>query len=413
MLALCAVAQDDHWVIEEETLEIVTPIRIKTITEKSEKINNPVRWQPVKTILPDGTKVSKDDVLATFVSAQSEFDLETLLLRQKVIDANLQRRLKNIDNKNLDLDDQMKVLEDKLAALKSKLERQKSEPTEDDIRIVEGRLRIAKMNLDASKKDYAKAQDRFKREMISRAELDAAEKDLREKEARHTYAVKTLEVTKNPPEREANIRITEGEIKMAELEIDKLAFEMKEQLKISEIQKEGAVINKQRIDREIKEKREDIEKITVKSPVDGFVSANTYDNSGVVPGTRMWHNFAFMEIPQMDTIAFKGVLLESRRQHHQENDRVMIRLNGYKDTPIEGRIKSISTLSHDLAEKDDVALNRDRRFGVNVFDVIIAVLQGADGRELAGGRRRHDAALMNLCHCRDQRFRFCRKSGQL
>ena len=371
LLALCAVAQEDSWVIAEETLEITTPIRVKTITEKSEKINNPVRWQPVKTILPDGTKVGKGDVLATFVSAQSEFDLETLLLRQKVIDSNLQRRLKNIDNRNLDLDDQMKVLEDKLAALNSKLERQKSEPTEDDIRIVEGRLRIAKMNLDASQKDYAKAQDRFRREMISRAELDAAEKDLREKEARHLYAVKTLEVTKNPPEREANIRITEGEIKMAELEIDKLAFEIKEQLKISEIQKEGAVINKQRIEREIKEKREDIEKITVKSPADGFVSANTFDNNEIVPGTRMWPNFAFMEIPQMDTIAFKGVLLESRRQHHQENDRVLVRLNGYKDTPIEGRIKSISTLSHDLAEKDDVALNRDRRFGVNVFDVII------------------------------------------
>ena len=362
---------EETYVVEERILGISSSIRVKAIAEKSEKISNPVRWQPVKTIIPDGSKVKAGDVLATFVSAQSEYDLETLLLRKKVIDANLQRRLKGIDNRNLDLDDQMSVLEDKLAALKSKLERQKSEPTEDDIRIVEGRLRIAAMNLEAARKDCEKAQDRFRREMISRAELDSAEKDLREKEARHLYATRELEYTRKPPEREANIRITEGEIKMAELEIDKLAFEIKEQQKISEIQKEGAVINKQRIDREIKEKREDIERVVVKAPQDGFVSANRFDNNDIVPGTRMWMNFGFLEMPQLDTMVFKGVLLESRRQYHQEGDKVEVRLNGYKDVPIMGRIKSISTLSHDLAEKENTALNRDRRFGVNVFDVII------------------------------------------
>lgn len=368
----------DTCVIKEKTLDIVTTIRVKTMTEKAEKINNPVRWQPIKTIVSDGLKVKKDDVLATFVSAQSEYDLQTLLLRQNVIDANLFRRLANIDNTNLDMADQMGVLEDKLASLISKLERQKSEPTADDIRIVEGRLRIATMNVEAARKDYAKDLDRFNRQMISRAELDASEKDLREKEARELFAKQELEATKNPPARDGQIRSVEIDIVTAKLEIEKLDFEIKEQLKISEIQRKGAVVNKERNEREIKEKREDIERITVKAPISGFVSVNRFDNNEIVPGTRMWPNYGFMEIPDLETIGFKGILLESRRQHHAEGDAVTLRLNGRKDAPVTGKIKSISTLSHDLAEKDDAGWNRDRKFGVKVFDVIITLDEETD-----------------------------------
>ena len=374
-LASCVFAQEasDVVTIEEKSLELVTTIRVKTQAEQSAKINNPVRWLPVKTIIPDGSKVEKGDVVTTFVGEPSEYELNRLLLQQDVIDSRLAQRIASIDNKNLDMDDQMGVLEDKLASLLSKLERQKSEPTADDIRIVEGRLRIARMNADAARKDYEKDKGRFERQMISRTELDASEKELREKEAKELFAQQELEATKNPPEREGNIRSTEIDIETTKLEIEKLAIDIKEQLQISEIQKEGAVVSKDRNERQIKEKREDIEHLTVKAPSDGFVSISRFDNNEIVAGTRMWPNYAFIEIPDMATMAFKGVLPEARRQFHAENDKVKVRLNGYKDLEFNAHIKTISTLSHDLAEKEDAGWNRERRFGVKVFDVAIVL----------------------------------------
>ena len=358
-LVLTAFGQEaaDVCTIEEKSLELVTTIRVKTQAEKASKINNPVRWLPVKSIISDGSKVSEGDVVATFVGEPSEYELNSLLLQQDVIDSKLKQRIADIDNKNLDMDDQMGVLEDKLASLISKLERQKSEPTADDIRIVEGRLRIAHMNAEAARKDYEKDKGRFERQMISRTELDSSERELREKEARELFARQELEATKNPPERAGSIRSTEIDIETAKLEIEKLAIDIKEQLQISEIQKEGAVVNKKRNERRIKEKQEDIDRIIVKAPVAGYVDLKRFSNNEIVPGTRMWPNYVFMEMPALDTIGFKGILLESRRQFHAEGDKVLIYINGRKDKPLKGRLKSISTLSHDLAEKENAEEN--------------------------------------------------------
>ncbi|MBQ6410401.1 MAG: HAD family hydrolase, partial [Atopobiaceae bacterium] len=44
-----------------------------------------------------------------------------------------------------------------------------------------------------------------------------------------------------------------------------------------------------------------------------------------------------------------------------ENDKVKVRLNGYKDKEFNAHIKTISTLSHDLAEKEDAGWDRERR----------------------------------------------------
>ena len=377
-ISLAQNVPQDTCRVEVKKLEYVSKVRIHTMTEQARKINNPVRWQPLQSIIADGALVKEGDVIATFVSKEAQYDLDVLQLRQRVIETQLSRRVSNIDNKNLDMSEQLDSLNDKLASLESKLERQKSEPTEDSIRIVEGRLRIAKMNLKAAEQDYAKAQDRFSREMISRTELESYESDLKDKRSKYIFAEQELEATKFPPERAADIRKTEIDIQVTKLEIERLEFETEQQLRISEIQKEGAVVNKRRNERRIKEKQEDIDKIIVKAPVSGYVDLKRFNNNEIVPGTRMWPNYVFMEMPELDTIGFKGILLESRRQFHAEGDKVLIYINGRKDKPLKGHLKSISTLSHDLAEKENAGWNRDKKFGVKVFDIIIALDDKAD-----------------------------------
>ena len=145
---LCCVcwsqpAQQDTCRVEVKKLEYVSKVRVHTMTEQARKINNPVRWQPLQSIIADGALVKEGDVIATFVSTEAQYDLNVLQLRQRVIETQLSRRVSNIDNKNLDMSEQLDSLNDKLASLESKLERQKSEPTEDSIRIVEGRLLTA------------------------------------------------------------------------------------------------------------------------------------------------------------------------------------------------------------------------------------------------------------------------------
>ncbi|MGI5923379.1 MAG: HlyD family secretion protein [Lentisphaeria bacterium] len=358
-------------IASEQSLPFTYSIRIRAFTEKSEKINNPVRWLPLETVIPDGTYVQAGDVVATFSSEETANDLIALKLRQAVIDANVDRRLAEIDSNTVDLTDQMGTLQDKLSALEARLERLRSEPNPDDVRIAEGRLRVANLNLEASRKDFAKAEDRFRRAMISRAELDNYEKDLREKEVRARFATQELDVTKNPPTLPNDIKRAEIDIENTKLEIDKLAFEMSEQEEISVIQKDAARIHQRRNQKEIADKEKDLQHTSVKAPIAGFISHNRVANSELIPGLKMWDNFAFMEIPEIATIGFRGVLHESVRKHFKEGDEVRIRVNGRYGDVISGRLKSISTLSHDLAEKEESGGGDVKSIGVKVFDVTI------------------------------------------
>lgn len=358
-------------VASEQSLPFTYSIRIRAFTEKSEKINNPVRWLPLETVIPDGTYVQAGDVVATFSSEETANDLIALKLRQAVIDANVDRRLAEIDSNTVDLTDQMGTLQDKLSALEARLERLRSEPNPDDVRIAEGRLRVATLNVEASRKDFAKAEDRFRRAMISRAELDSYEKDLREKEVRARFATQELDVTKNPPTLPNDIKRAEIDIENTKLEIDKLAFEMSEQEKISVIQKDAARIHQRRNQKEIADKEKDLQHTSVKAPISGFVSHNRVANSELIPGLKMWDNFAFMEIPEIETIGFRGVLHESVRKHFKEGDEVRVHVNGRYADVISGRLKSISTLSHDLAEKEESGGGDIKSIGVKVFDVVI------------------------------------------
>ncbi|MBR0459923.1 MAG: hypothetical protein IJJ26_11855 [Victivallales bacterium] len=382
MGGLCAPAEGEEETckVERRSLPVVTTVRVKTTTAESEKINNPINWQPLQSIVEDGSHVKKDDVVATFVSEESEYEMTLLVLQQKRTEADVEARVRDIDNQNLELSEQMDVLQDRLASLEAKLERQLSEPTADDIAIVEGRLRIAKLNLDAAEKEYTKAQDRFKRQMISRAELEKAEKDLETNRAKEIHARKELEITKNPPTREDEIKMTRVDIDTAKLEIEKLQFEIEDQLEISEIQRRAALVSKDRIKRRIDEQQENIDKRTVRAPAEGYVSLNRYDNNELVPGVRMWRSFRFMEIPNLNTIQFEGLLPEARRPYHAVGDRVVLLVDGRKDRPLGGTIKTISTLSHDLSEKgEDAGWNRDERGnGVKVFDIAIELDEAQD-----------------------------------
>ena len=68
------------------------------------------------------------------------------------------------------------------------------------------------------------------------------------------------------------------------------------------------------------------------------------------------------------------MLHESVRKHFKEGDEVRIRVNGRYGDVISGRLKSISTLSHDLAEKEESGGGDVKSIGVKVFDVTIITI---------------------------------------
>ena len=133
---------DEFHVVERKSLEYRHELRVTAMTEKSEKIVNPLRWLPLEYFVPDGAEVRKGDLIARFNQTSSRHDEKSQSMELAVVEAELQRRLTAIDNRNLEMDESLGDLQDKLASLEAKLTRLLSEPNQDDIRIAEGKLSL-------------------------------------------------------------------------------------------------------------------------------------------------------------------------------------------------------------------------------------------------------------------------------
>jgi multidrug resistance efflux pump len=359
--------------LQSQSQHYTRTIRVQAFTENAVSVSNPVSWLPITSIAEDGAQVNQGEVITTFDRKSSLFDLDSLKKKHQVIQSELEQRLAQIDNRELQMQDDLDTLEDRQAVLQSKLDRLRSQPLADDIAIAAGRLHIAELNEEAAKKDLEKARSRFTREMISSTELERFEKEYRDKLALLTYAQNELACAKTPPSPET-LRELELELANGELELERLRNELREYRKIAVIQKRGAASRKEEIERRIRDKEEDIGSTVVQAPISGYISYNRYHDTDIAIGLKMWKNYNYLKIPDMSTLAFRGTILESVRKHFQPGDAVRLRLYGNLDQVIMGQIKSISTFSHDLAEKEEGSWGAtNREFGVKVFDVVIVM----------------------------------------
>jgi|GEM_PF-1341746 multidrug resistance efflux pump len=369
------LATDEYCCVERRSLKPVCTMKVQAFTEKAEMVACPVSWTPISTIVEDGTLVKKGDVITTFDTTQTAFDLSVLKRELGVVEAQLAHRLTEIENQGAQMAERLEGLADKLAVLEARQARLRSLPVADEVEISRGKYRIAKMNAEAAEVDLARAKDRLAREMISVGEMSKAERAWRESGARGRFAEQELAYAELPAT-SGTLKEVELEVANVQLEIDKLTNELAEHKLISEIQKVGAQTRKKRIEIRISEKQEDLDSSTVQAPIDGYVTYNRTSGdwqTEIAVGAKMWENFNFLKIPDMSTLAFRGVMRESVRKHFAVGDPALVTLRGRGDDPVQGRIASISTLSHDLAEKEEGSWSSvGREFGVKVFDVVIA-----------------------------------------
>ena len=362
----------DSIIVGTETFQFTHTIRIKTITEKSERINNPVGGRPITYLVEKGARVDKGQVITRFDNALSEFELNTLKLERDVVNAELRHRVTKINNKVSEMEVRLQNLTDKRRVLGARLTYQDSLPDPNEVAIAEGRVRVARMNFEAEITNLENAKRRFSQGLISQSVVNDNELQLETAKTTLNHAQKVRDYVRQPVSKLARKRTT-LEIRSADLEIAKLRSELQEYREIAKLQKDAATTEKNIIANKIETKKHEVENIEVTAPISGFVNHRTFQNQKIDVGVKMWEKFNFLELPDMTTLAFKGVIRESIRNHFIEGDSARIHLIGESHSIINGKIRSFSPLAHDLAEidKQQYGMTGDE-YGVKVFDVIIS-----------------------------------------
>jgi len=273
-------------------------IRVKVVTEKEVPVSTPGNWLPISFLVKDGEFVQSGEIIAKFDPSGAIYALKSLQIKKKVIESDLERRLIEIDNKNLEMQDRLDSLKDLLAYKKARLKRYEQMPLPDEVKMARGRLRIAKINYNAAYKDYERAKLRYKNELISKTELESFRKKFLEKKAKLRFAENDLKITKTPGVKPTIMKL-KLENASLQLEINKLTNELKENENITKIQKERVFLRKRNINMRIKRKRREISNTTIKAEISGFVSYQKNWRTKIDVGVKLWKNYKFLAIPDI------------------------------------------------------------------------------------------------------------------
>lgn len=369
--------------VETRAFPYRTTIEARAAAEQFEAITVPVDWQPVIWLAPDGQYVKEGDIVSLFSIEGLVRDLANLELERAYLEAEQKAELTALRNEDLELEDELGRQQDELAYLEAKQGRLRAMPLEDEITIEEGRLRVARLNHDAATKDLDKARERLAHNLITEAELQKFEKEAAEKKALLDHARALLQFRSLPASRNA-LRKVALEIENASMEIAYLRHKLAQNEQIAGIKRQGLEARTELIDQRIRVKSEEIHNATVTAPIEGHINiSHEYKRFIQMQGGKVWKNFTFMKMPDLDTLVFKGALLESERPFFAEGDPVQVRVSAGGERLLPGVIDSFSQLSRDYLEKPEGVSGwglggEQPESGVKVFDMTIRIDEKPD-----------------------------------
>ena len=357
--------------IEQVELPYKITVRGVLAAENAEAISAPVHRAMVSSVVPDGEYVEEGEIITEFDKTTLEFERGQLDFERGIIESDLKAKLTEIRNKELELKDRLAEQEDSLAYYQAKQARHLAMPLEEEIAIAQGRLRVAELEAEAAEDKLKKSQDRFERGMISPEELRQAKTNSLEKNALLEYARGDLELA-SLPATSLTLRKLALKIENAQMEIEQLKGEIQENVAISEIEKKGAEAKRELIDVRIQEKEEEMSKATVAAPISGHVMhLRDFKMRQMSHGT-MWKNETLMRIPDQSDLHIKTSILEGDRKYFEEGDQVEVVVASRPQQPIPGRICSLSSLSRDRRDKEEMDFDwggQEEESGIRVYDM--------------------------------------------
>ena len=226
-LLLLVTVFGEEYTVTEKAMPYMLKTRGTSKALISHGLMTPGRWLPISFIVPDGSYVKKGDPVAKFDTADAEFDYKTLQFEKQVVEQQMKYELTEIDNDRLGKSDSLEAYVDQLNVAKANLKKYKELPLEDEVLKSEGQLRIAELEHAAALKEFQRDEDRYKRNFISKTELERSAQALKEKEASLEYAKAVLEYDKLPAP-ESTIRKIELEVDNYQQHLDEVKYELKE-----------------------------------------------------------------------------------------------------------------------------------------------------------------------------------------
>ncbi len=257
-----------------------------TVENNLISVSSEVSGTVLETMASEGDLISKGDTIVIIENTALQNQYNQSLINQQIAEENIIMLEGSITNLTIQNSDAAQQAYNAYLSAEAEYKKVMDGASADEIKQAEEGVSQAKTNFDYAKTNFERSKELFEQQVISQSKYDEALKGYNVSEAQYNAAVSQLNLIKSYPTDSSKAA---AENKMLQLKagyefsisnVNTQLTQLKSQLSIAKIQLEQSI-------NIVEQTKRELDKLTIKSPVDGIVNSLLVNEGELVAMGRL------------------------------------------------------------------------------------------------------------------------------
>ncbi|MGB4437976.1 MAG: HlyD family efflux transporter periplasmic adaptor subunit [Sedimentibacter sp.] len=242
------------------------------VKNSSISLSSEVTGTVVENMVKEGDNIKKGDVIAVIDNTTLKNQYDQALINFQVTEKTIEALENSISSLSLQNTDVIQQAQNAYLASEAEYQKVMDGASIDEIKQVEEAVSQAKTNLDFMKTNLDRSKELFEQQAISQSKYDEALKSYNVVEAQYNAAVSQLNSIKSGPT-ENTVKAVENKMLQAKAGYELSISNGNTQLSQLRGQLEITMVQLEQSKNIIEQTKRELEKLTIKSPIDGIVNS--------------------------------------------------------------------------------------------------------------------------------------------
>lgn len=242
------------------------------VKNSSVALSSEVTGTIVENLAKEGDSIKKGEVIAVIENTSLKSQYDQAVISYQITEKNIEALENSISNLSLQNTDVIQQAQNAYLASEAEYHKVMDGASTDEIKQAQEAVNQSKINLDFMKTNLDRSTELFEQQIISQSKYDEALKSYSVSEAQYNASVAQLNLVKSGPA-ENTVKAAENKMLQAKAGYELAISNGNTQLSQLQGQLEVAKVQLEQSKNIIDQTKKELDKLTIKSPVDGIVNS--------------------------------------------------------------------------------------------------------------------------------------------
>lgn len=306
------------------------------VKNSSVALSSEVTGTIVENLAKEGDSIKKGEVIAVIENTSLKSQYDQAVISYQITEKNIEALENSISNLSLQNTDVIQQAQNAYLASEAEYHKVMDGASTDEIKQAQEAVNQSKINLDFMKTNLDRSTELFEQQIISQSKYDEALKSYSVSEAQYNASVAQLNLVKSGPT-ENTVKAAENKMLQAKAGYELAISNGNTQLSQLQGQLEVAKVQLEQSKNIIDQTKKELDKLTIKSPVDGIVNSLLIKDGEFVSMGKL-----VAEIYNPKNTEIKAYISEANIGHIVMGQVANIFIDSHNDKVYAGRVTRIN-----------------------------------------------------------------------